>query len=94
MAGARTRMIVVKQTNLMSVNQINGQIKIQEIWESRNIPNYPIQVAAQSINELGTSTRAGTSGRLIESGKSCLAQRTCLNDAIRIWNKLPSSVTS
>ena len=85
---------LLKQTNLMSVNQINGQIKIQEIWESRNIPNYPIQVAAQSINELGTSTRAGTSGRLIESGKSCLAQSTCLNDAIRIWNKLPSSVTS
>ena len=28
---------LLKQTNLMSVNQINGQIKIQEIWESRNL---------------------------------------------------------
>ena len=65
---------LLKQTNMMSVNQINGQIKIQEIWKSRNIPNYPIQVAAQLINEIGTTTRAGTSGRLIRSGKSCLAQ--------------------
>ena len=28
-----------------------------------------------------------------ESGKSCLSQKACINDAIRIWNQLPSVVT-
>ena len=46
-----------------------------------------------SINDIGTATRASTTGRLIESGKSCLSQKTCLNDAIRLWNTLPLSVT-
>ena len=84
---------LLRQTNMLSVNQLNGQIKIQEAWKALNIPNYPIQLSKQKINEQGTTTRAGTAGRLIETGKSCLSQKTCLNDAIRIWNKLPDSVT-
>ena len=73
---------LLKQTNMMSVNQINGQIKIQKIWKSRNIPNYSIQVAAELINEIGTTTRAGTSGRLIQSGKSCLAQKGLITEML------------
>ena len=84
---------LLEQLNMLSANQINAQIKIQEIWKSLNIINYPLKVDRQTINQHGTSTRAGTSGRLIESGKSCLSQKTCINDAIRIWNQLPSVVT-
>ena len=84
---------LLNQTNMMSVNQLNCQIKIQEIWKALNVPDYPIQLAKQSINDIGTATRASTTGRLIESGKSCLSQTTCLNDAIRLRNTLPLSVT-
>ena len=85
---------LLSKTNMMSVNQLNGQIKIQEIWKALNIPDYPIQIAKQTANESVFSTRARTACRLIESGNSYLSQRTCFNDAIRIWNKLPSSVTN
>ena len=84
---------LLKQANMMSVNQLNVQIKIQEIWKSLNIPDHPIQIARQTVNVDGPSTRASHDGRLIEKGFSCLAQKTCLNDAIRLWNKLPESVT-
>ena len=84
---------LLTKTNMMSVNQINGQIKIQEIWKSLNVPNYPIQINKQSPNANGPATRADTKGRLIETGNSCLSSRTCINDAVKIWNQLPSSIT-
>ena len=84
---------LLNQTNMMSVNQINVQIKIQEIWKSLNVPDYPIQIARQTVSVDGPSTRSSHDGRLIEKGYSCLSQKTCLNDAIRLWNKLPKSVT-
>ena len=35
---------LLKQRNMMSVNQINGQIKIQEIWKAINVDSYPIEI--------------------------------------------------
>ena len=84
---------LLAKTNMMSVNQMNCQIKIQEIWKSLNISNYPIQMEKQSPNENGPATRADIKGRLIVSAKSCLSQKTCINDAINIWNQLPKLVT-
>ena len=85
--------MLLKQTKMMSVNQINCRIKIQEIWKALNIPDYPIQVERQSVNDVGPSTRARFDGRLNEKGNNCLSQKSCLKDAIRLWNKLLSVVT-
>ena len=41
-----------------------------------------------------TSTRAMTSGRLIEVGKSNLTFNTCISDAIRLWTVAPSELKS
>ena len=59
---------LLNKTNMMSVNQINVQIKIQEIWKSLNVPDYPIQIARQTVSVDGPSTRASHDGRLIEKG--------------------------
>ena len=84
---------LLKQTNSLSVNQMNGQIKIQEVWKAINVKDYPIQVEKQAGSEQGPTTRAITTGRLIEHGVSCLSQKSCINDAVRLWNKLPMTVT-
>ena len=52
-----------------------------------------IQVERQLWTEQGPITRATSTGRLIEQGTSCLSQKTCINDAVRLWNKLPATVT-
>ena len=65
---------LLKQTNSLSVNQLNGQIKIQEIWKAMNIEGYPIQVERQLWTEQGPITRATSTGRLIEQGNSCLSE--------------------
>ena len=41
-----------------------------------------------------TSTRACTSGKLQESWKSVITQKTCKNDAIKLWNSVPKHVQS
>ena len=84
---------LLNQTNMMSVNQINAQIKIQEIWKALNIQDYPIKIEKQTVKDVGTVTRACTCGRFVIGEKSCISQKTCLNDAIRIWNQLPTNVT-
>ena len=84
---------LLKQTNMMSVNRIMAQIKIQEVWKALNIQDYPVKIYKQTVKDVGPATRASTNGRLIENGKSCASQKTCLNVAIKLWNKLPSSVT-
>ena len=88
----RTRNLLT-QMNMMSVNQINAQIKIQEIWKALHVENYPIKVERLSSNGNGTTTRACTRGKLVEAGRSVIAQKTCINDAIKLWNKAPRRVT-
>ena len=70
------------------VNQINAQIKIQEIWKAININDYPLSIQKHSVQESMISTRAITSGKLMESGK------TCKNDALKLWNMVPKHVQS
>ena len=84
---------LLQKTNMMSVNQMNCQIKIQEIWKALNIPAYPIDILRQTPHDNGPATRAGSSGRLIEAGHSLISQKTCINDAVRLWNQLPIAIT-
>ena len=85
---------LLQKTNMLSVNQLNCQIKIQEIWKALNVQDYPIEISRQTPHESGPATRAGSTGRLIETGSSCISQKTCINDAIRLWNQLPLKVTN
>ena len=79
---------------LDSVNQLNARIKLLEIWKSKNIVGYPLQIKQQSAYKQHVTTRADNKERPIEIGKTSLTQRTCISDAIRLWNKAPESVTS
>ena len=83
---------LLNRANMLSVNQINAQIKIQEIWKALNIDNYPLKVQKHTVNSDTVNTRACTFGKLIESGKSLVSQKCCINDATKLWNNLPSDL--
>ena len=55
---------------MLSINQINGQMKVMKIWKALNIPDYPLKIIQQSTKTNMISTRACTNGKLIEYGKS------------------------
>ena len=84
---------LLQATKMLSVNQINPQIKILEIWKSLNIENYPIKLEKHSERRAGTSTRPCTSCKRIKHWKNNISQKTCMNDAVRLWNQLPVEVT-
>ena len=39
---------IFKETHLLSVNQINAQIKLLEVWKAMNDPSYPTQCTKRS----------------------------------------------
>ena len=73
--------------NLLSVNQMNAQIKLTEIWKSVNILNYPIKTLVIQRGSEAVSTRAMTAGVLEEVKITNSSEKTFLNDAIHIWNQ-------
>ena len=76
-----------------SVNRLNAQAKLLEVWKALNIEKYPLQLQQQSTNITGVSTRADTTGRLIEVGKSNTSRNSSTSDAIRLWNLAPNKLT-
>ena len=76
---------------MLSVNQLNAQIRLLEIWKSVNVSDYPLKCAHYNEGTNVRLTRAQTSGKLIEPGKNNTI-KTCISDAIRIWNIAPSEL--
>ena len=80
-------------TNFLSINQINAQIKLAEIWKAINVEKYPLKVCKKVIQNNMATIRAISQSTLIESGKSDITQNACVNDATRLWNQAPKTVT-
>ena len=78
--------------NLLSVNQMNAQIKLTEIWKSVHISNYPIKTSILQRGSEAMTTRAMTSGVLKEAKISNSSEKTFLNDATHIWNMAPETI--
>ena len=74
---------------MLSVNQLNAKIKLIEIWKAINIERYLLKIPTQSTSEDQSNTRAMTSNRPIENEASCLIAKSCISDAIKLWNKAP-----
>ena len=85
---------LLEKLGMLSVNQLNAQIKLVEIWKAINVDDYPLKIEQQTRNDERSSTRADTIGRPVEIGKTNLTQKSCVSDAIRLWNIAPMTVTS
>ena len=89
-----TRSILIKH-NQLSVNQLNAQMKLCEMWKANNVSNYPTKVFKRSVNdESRSTTRSSTLGLgvLLESGKTAFSQQTFIYDATNAWNKAPVNI--
>ena len=76
----------------LSVNQMNAQIKLTEMWKSIHIVNYPTKTELIVDYTEGTNTRSRNSGLLKEEKVTVKSQRTYTNNAIHIWNQAPNSI--
>ena len=79
------------EAGFKSINQINAEIKLTEIWKSCNIDNYPVKFQKHvALN--GMATRSVTSGDLIEFGKIPATIKSFHGDGSRLWNRCPSAI--
>ena len=83
---------LLEKFNTQSVNQLNAQVKLLEVWKALNLKDYPLKIPQQTVSSSGASTRAGVKGRPINIGKSNSTRNTSISDSIRIWNLSPSVV--
>ena len=83
-----------KKFGMLSVNQLNAQIKLLEVWKALNVVDYPLKVTQQKMPNLGMATRAAEKEKPIEIGKSNLTRNSSTSDAIRVWNLSPENVTA
>ena len=84
----RSRVLIAK-LNFLSVNQLNAQTKLLEMWKATNIKDYPIKVPQVSRSDETAVTRSSDSMLITESGITGLSQITFLNYARHVWNKAP-----
>ena len=83
---------IFKDTKLLLVNQINAQIKLLEVWKSKNFQAYPIQWENRSDKIGKSGLKSSNKPDLIIKGKSKTQEQTFYNDAARVWNAAPNNI--
>ena len=74
---------LLKNVKMLSVNQINAQIKLTEVWKAVNDPNHPLKIEKLTHVNANCLTRAVKNEDLKEFGKSSIVQSTFLSDAVK-----------
>ena len=83
---------LAKRVCLLSVNQINAQVKINEMWKAINNETNALKITIKKKDSEADITRADKNVTLMEVGLSNLCKKTFLNDAAHIWNVTPESI--
>ena len=55
---------LLDQVGMLSVNQLNARIKLQEIWKATKIEDYPLKIRLQESTLHTINTRAMTQNKL------------------------------
>ena len=83
---------IYKELNLPSVNQINAQVKLLEVWKSQNSDTHPTQWSRRNETNPERRTRAADANLLNEAYGGKILTSTFVNDAAKLWNNAPESI--
>ena len=84
--------VIFKEISLLSINQINAQIKLVEIWKSINTTGYPIEWLKRCDEQKREGLKTSNKPELLIKGKSKIQSQTFVNDAALLWNRAPKSI--
>ena len=85
-------MPLLKNFNMLALNQLNAQMKLLEMWKAINVDKYPLQLKQQNTDHCGATTRADSRNRPCNFGKTNLTHNTSVSDAVRVWNLAPDQI--
>ena len=83
---------IYKELKIPSVNQVNAQIKLLEIWKSQHSETYPIKWVTRNDVIHDRRTRASSENILIETYGCKTLNGTFINDAAKTWNRAPVEI--
>ena len=85
---------LVKNTDMLSVNQLAASIKLIEAWKACNITKYPIQLEKNHENLIPNDriVRPYTTRLWKEDGRTNLARESFTRSAAKIWNQAPQTL--
>ena len=66
---------------MLSVNQINAQVKLTEMWKASNVQDYPINLVKKVPIKDNMHTRSTIRGDLVLQGKNELCNSSFILDA-------------
>ena len=84
--------VIYKESNLLSVNQINASIKLLEVWKSMNDTAYPIKWIKRRDDQQRLGLKSSNKPDITIKSHSKIQSGTFFNDAAQIWNDAPVSI--
>ena len=84
--------IIFNETNILSVNQLNAQAKLMEVWKSQNGGSYPLKWINRCDDIKRTWLKSSNKPELVFNGHSRTQSNSFINDAARIWNEAPLTI--
>ena len=73
---------------MLSVNQLQAQVKLTEMWKAANFSTYPLKIEKMQHPLDTRITRSVTS----ENFRELRSQHTFIGDATRLWNSSPNGI--
>ena len=78
--------------NMLSVKQINAQMKLSEMWKAVNDSDHPFELTKRESGPNVRAMRSITNEELPVQSFSELSKNTFINDGIKAWNLAPSQI--
>ena len=83
---------IYKELNLQSVNQINAQIKLLDVWKAHQFDRHPTKYPRRNDTNPEQRTRSAVTNKLDEAVGGKIITTTCINDAAKLWNGAPDTI--
>ena len=80
--------------NMLSVNQMNAQIKLSEMWKATNDEDHSFKISKRVPDQESRAMRSISNEVISVLSFSDLSKQTFINDGIKAWNKAPLSIKS
>ena len=77
---------------LLSINQINAQIKLGDMWKATHLDNFPTKIKMLRAEDNSINIRARSNGDLVVNRIYIITKETFINDATKAWNKAPINI--
>ena len=83
---------MLEKHNMMSINQINAQIKMTEIWKAVNDETHPFKIEVPKHKAEERVSRGQLSGYIQSKALTNITKKTFINDSVKAWNLAPHSL--